>query len=182
MQAYDAVFTSLGLRHRIGLHPSVRQCTALIDGGSFGETTRPQAFGAAPPFAAGASPLAAIEVRGWESVNPGGQIEHDSEAGRVLVNGGEAIDVKTIAASTTIDKFHDHVRVDATIADVVVTLPDARRFVGRRFTVKKVDVSTHAMTIQGQRGQTIDASPSKSTTIPWTAFRLYSTFDNWETE
>jgi hypothetical protein len=182
MQAYDAVFTNLGLRHRIGLHPAVRQCTALIDGGSFGETTRAQAFGTAPPFATGASPLAGIEVRGWESVDVSGQIEHDSEAGRVLVNGGEAVDVKTIAASTTIDKLHDHVRVDATVNDVIVTLPDATRFAGRRFTVKKIDASTHAVTIQGQAGQTIDGSPSQSATTPWTAFRLYSTGDNWETD
>jgi hypothetical protein len=124
--------------------------------------------------------LAAIDVRGWESVSPSGQIEHDSEAGRVLVNGGEAVDVATIAASTTIDKLHDHVRVDAAAGDVVITLPDAVRFVGRRFTLKKTDVSTHTVTIQGQGGQTIDASASKSTTIPWTVFRLYSTGDNWE--
>jgi hypothetical protein len=145
MQAYDPVFTHLGIRHRIGLHASVRQCTALIDGGSFGETTRAEAF-------SGASPLAAIDVRGWESVDISGQIEHDSEAGRVLVNAGEAVDVKTIAASITLDKVHEHIRVDATAGAVIVTLPDATRFAGRRFTLKKIDASTHVVTIQGQSG------------------------------
>ena len=115
-------------------------------------------------------------------MSPSGQIERDSEAGSLLVNAGEAVDVKTISASTTIDKLHDHVRVDATVGDVAVTLPDATRFVGRRFTIKKIDVSTHAVTIQGQSGQTIDAAASKSTTIPWTVFRLYSTGNNWETD
>jgi hypothetical protein len=128
--------------------------------------------------------MAAVDVGGWESVDAAGQILEASEAGRILINGGEAVDVKTISGTSavTLDEFQDHVRVDATAGAVTVTLPDATRFVGRRFVVKKVDASTHAVTIQGQSGQTIDGSVSKSTPTPWAVFRLYSTGDNWETD
>ena len=178
LQAYGPIYSLLGIRHVIGLHASVRQCTALIDGISIGETTRAQAF---PSLAT--SPLAAIDVRGWESVaGLGGQIEGESEAGEILINAGQAVDVKTIGASTILDKLHDHVRVDAFASAITVTLPDAKWFVGRRFTVKKIDPSTHAVTIQGQLGQTIDGVPLKNTKKRWAVFRLYSTGENWETD
>jgi hypothetical protein len=175
MQAYGPIHSELGIHHRIGLHASVRQCTALVDGASLGETTRAQAF-------AGASPLAAIDVRGWESCGIFGQIENDSETGQILINSGQAVDVKTVTASTALDKLHDHVRVDASGGAVTITLPDAQRFIGRRFTIKKIDASAHAVTIQGLNGQTIDGAASESSHNEWAVFRLYSTGDNWETD
>ena len=84
--------------------------------------------------------------------------------------------------STTLEKLHDHIRVDASSGAVTVTLPDATRFVGRRFVVKKVDPSTNAVQVRGQAGQTIDSVASKSTVKRWAKFRLYSTGDNWETD
>jgi hypothetical protein len=175
LAARDAIYTALGIRHRIGIHPSVRQCTALIDGASIGETTRAQAFSGAPG-------LAAIEVRGWESVDISGQDENASEAGQILIHGGHAVDLTTITTSTTLDKLHDHIRVDAAAGVVTVTLPDAKRFVGRRFVVKKIDPSTNAVRVCGQAGQTIDDVASRSTVKRWAKFRLYSTGDNWETD
>jgi hypothetical protein len=177
LTAAHSIYSLFGTRHRIALTPQVRRCTALIDGVTLGETTRAQAF-------SNATPMAAIDVRGWESVDAAGQTLEASEAGRILTNAGEAVDVKTISGmpAVTLDQFQDHVRVDATAGTVAVTLPAAQRFSGRRFVVKKVDASTHAVTIQAQSGQTIDGSDSKSTTTPWAAFRLYSTGDNWETD
>src|SRR5262249_11421843 len=99
LQAYGLIHSWLGIHHRIGLHASVRQCTALVDGVSIGETTRAQAFSSASRFSA-------IDVRGWESVGLSGEIEQGSEAGQIFFNSGQAVDVKTVAASTGIDKFH----------------------------------------------------------------------------
>jgi hypothetical protein len=177
LTAAHSIYSLFGTRHRIALTPQFRRCIALIDGVTLGETARAQAF-------SNATPMAALDVRGWESVDAAGQILEASEAGRILTNAGEAVDVKTLSGmpAVTLDQFQDHVRVDATAGAVAVTLPDATRFAGRRFTVKKIDASTNSVTIQGPSGQTINGSVSMSTTTPWAAFRLYSTGDNWETD
>lgn len=80
------------------------------------------------------------------------------------------INVATKTAAYTISEGDNTIMADATTAAFTITLPKAALFGGRRFTIKKIDSSAHAVTIDGDGTETIDGAATVSLASQW-AFR-----------
>jgi hypothetical protein len=123
-----------------------------------------------------------IELRGWQSVVARGQVDDSSASGRTMIHGGDAIDARTLTASTRLDTSYDHVRIDTTAGDILVTLPPARTMPGRGLTIERVDSSTNTVTIRSVNDETLDGRWFRRLSGPLSTLRLYSTGENWERE
>lgn len=84
----------------------------------------------------------------------------DLNKGLVLA-GPVKLATETVATDTTLDDSHADVFVDATLAVVTVTLPAVSGNAGLEYTIKKIDGSANAVTIDGNGAETIDDSTTK---------------------
>lgn len=72
------------------------------------------------------------------------------------------------------------VRVDATAADVTVTLPPAASFPGRQVYIKKIDAGANAAILDGNGSETIDGVSNKSTTTQYANIGVISNGSSWD--
>jgi hypothetical protein len=91
--------------------------------------------------------------------------------------GVKVSDVKLV--TFTIGTGHGVYPVDATAAAVVANLPTAVGCKGRHLTIKKVDASANAVTLDGSGSETIDGAATLATTTQWGAFTIASDGANW---
>jgi len=79
----------------------------------------------------------------------------------------------TIAAETKLQL------VDATSGPVTITLPTALEATNRVLTVKKVDATANAVTIDGSGTETIDGAATRSITAQWDSMTIVSNGTTW---
>lgn len=77
-----------------------------------------------------------------------------------------------ISTSRTLTAFDYVLLVDATAGAVVLTLPPVLTSRDYAYTVKKIDNSVNAMTLDGDGGELIDNVLTKTTTTQYDVFRV----------
>lgn len=83
-------------------------------------------------------------------------------------------------AAYTATESDEVIDVDATSAPVTITLPAvATTRLGKRYVIKKTDVSANAVTVDGASAETIDGSASKNTTTRYAGFEVVNTGSEW---
>ena len=91
----------------------------------------------------------------------------------------EKSNVLTKTAAYTIEEDDDVILGDATAAAFTVTLPKATLFEGRRFTVKKIDASVNAVTLDGDGSETIDGALTVALAVQYEALEVLSNGTGW---
>jgi hypothetical protein len=92
---------------------------------------------------------------------------------------GYLFNTRKITASTTLVLSDSIVLVDATAGAVTVTLPPALNAEDKRYTIKKIDASGNAVTIDGNGAETIDGSATKSLATQYKAYEIVSQNGAW---
>jgi hypothetical protein len=69
--------------------------------------------------------------------------------------------------------------VDATAGNLTQTLPDAVLYEGKKYYIKKIDVSTNTVTIDGNGAQTIDSSLTAVITTQYEAIMIVAFGGSW---
>jgi hypothetical protein len=92
---------------------------------------------------------------------------------------GYLFHTRRITASATLILNDSIVLVDATAGAVTVTLPPALNAEEKRFTIKKVDASGNAVTIDGNGAETIDGAATKSLAAQYNAYDIVSQNGAW---
>lgn len=85
----------------------------------------------------------------------------------------------SVTAAYTVPVGVDLVLVDATSAGVTVTLPAASGATKRRITVKKVDASGNAVTIDGSGTETIDGTTTHAMSTQYESATVQSDGTQW---
>ena len=87
--------------------------------------------------------------------------------------------VATITADTTLDGTHHTVLCNNSAADITVTLPPAASHTGRIYKVKKINVATKLVTIDGSAAETIDGAATLVLYIQYDYVQIQSNGSNW---
>lgn len=82
-------------------------------------------------------------------------------------------------AAYTLTSVDDTVFVDATAGAVTVTLPTAVGIAGKCYTVKKIDVSVNAVTVDGDGAETVDGAAGAGLPLQWNSVTVCSDGANW---
>lgn len=88
-------------------------------------------------------------------------------------------EVSSKSAAYTITVGDDVVLVDATTGAITVTLPKAGPYVGISFTVKKIDASANAVTVDGDGAETIDGAANTPLAAQWDRVTVVSNGTAW---
>lgn len=80
--------------------------------------------------------------------------------------------ITTLSTNTVLDSSYDVILVEASGGAVTLTLPVAALSLGYWYTVKKIDASVNAVTIDGDGGELIDNALTKTTTTQYEVFRV----------
>lgn len=89
--------------------------------------------------------------------------------------------VNTYNTNTTITNSQQHVRVDASLGPVTITLPSALGNVGHWYTIKKIDSTANAVVIAAQTGENIDGLASITITTPNASYTIIAgTTTTWD--
>lgn len=83
-------------------------------------------------------------------------------AGRVVTTSGNIVDTDEL------------ILVDATAGHTTMTLPDARRTLGRRFNVKKIDAGANNAVLAGAGTDTVDGAASVTWNNPNQSYMVQS--------
>jgi len=102
----------------------------------------------------------------------------DSPTGLRLRNSQLTFPVTTKTSAYTATYFDQVILVDATSGGVTITLPTAT---GRTdpITVKKIDSSGNAVTVDGNASETIDGATTKNLAAQWDSMTLIPSGGNW---
>lgn len=92
---------------------------------------------------------------------------------------GAASAVTTITVDTTLTTAHNIVLVDASTGAVTLTLPAAAVYAGPGYTIKKIDASANAVTIDGSGAETIDETTTRILTMQYDAVEVMSDGTEW---
>lgn len=92
---------------------------------------------------------------------------------------GQKDNKSTTAATVTVDGSASLYLVDATAGAVTVNLPAVVSSKGRIITVKKIDASANAVTLDGAGSETIDGATTLATTTQWVAFQIWCDGTAW---
>lgn len=84
-----------------------------------------------------------------------------------------------LTAAHTMAEGEDIALCDATAAAFTVALPKAALFVGTAFTIKKIDASANAVTIDGDGAETIDGAATVALGAQWDVRTVYAYGGNW---
>lgn len=95
------------------------------------------------------------------------------------VRGSFARNVTRLTSSYRIGDSDSIVFADAANARVTLTLPDATQMSGRQYTIKKIDQSSRAVTIETTAGQTIDGTTTRQLIQPYQIIEVVSDGRNW---
>lgn len=115
------------------------------------------------------------------------RLDHDGKLGigqtvpnsRLHTDGAIATPVRAVTATTTLTENDSILTADATTATVTVNLPTAVGITGRRYTIKKVDASVNAVTVDPSGTETIDGAATSALTSQWAGVSLVSDGANW---
>lgn len=84
---------------------------------------------------------------------------------------------RVVTATTTLTDDDRVVLVNASAAAVTINLPAATD--GRQYTVKKVDSSSNAVTLDGAGSEKIDGANTLAITAQWAAYTIYGKDGGW---
>lgn len=127
-----------------------------------------------PTLTAGDVVVAAVYVPASDTAIAANQITDK----RVVIR-DDAPGPIAVAGSTTLTDRHATVVVNALAGAVTITLPTAVGIPGRRYTVKKIDVSLNAVTIDAAGSETIDDAPTFVLTEQYQSVALESDNVEW---
>lgn len=82
-------------------------------------------------------------------------------------------------AAYAIEEGVDVVLCDATAAAFTITLPPVGQHSGRHVTVKKVDASANAVTIDGDGAEQIDGAANQTLATQWESNQIVSNGTAW---
>jgi len=88
-------------------------------------------------------------------------------------------DVSSVNTNTTLDDTHSVVLVDATGGVVTITLPAVSGIVRRRYTIKKIDSSANAVTIDGNGAETIDGATTQNLAAQYDTLEIVTNGTAW---
>jgi hypothetical protein len=97
-----------------------------------------------------------VEVSADQPLKVKGRLWLDTSA--TGAPGTGVLGVNAFASSDTLTTSHTVALCDATLGAITMTLPAAASSTGRRYFIKKVDVSANAVTVDGNGAETIDGS------------------------
>lgn len=97
-----------------------------------------------------------------------------------IIDGQKAFPVTTVSANYTAHITDEVILVDASSGPVTVTLISASR-TPNKYTVKKIDSSSNAVTIAAASGQNIDGSSTKALASQWDKATVIPSGNNWFT-
>jgi hypothetical protein len=185
-------YSSVGAAHSIRASLiSIEQCTYLIyifgpGTGGLGptmdlridtETSTPR-FGCRTAGAGLAAARGRVVIAGL--FTPSG-LTLDYPTGLHIENAQLTYPIAAKTGAYTVTSFDEAITVDATSAPVTIILPTA---VGRTrpVTVKKVDASGNAVTIDGAGSETIDGQLTRQLTAQWRSATLLPSGSGWVTQ
>ncbi len=87
--------------------------------------------------------------------------------------------IGTIASTTTLDGTYDTVLCNAGGGAITINLPPASSYTKKVYTIKKIDSSGHAITIDGNGSETIDGSTTQVISFQWSLIRIQSDGTAW---
>jgi hypothetical protein len=103
-----------------------------------------------------------------------------------LILGGSILsgfaNIKSITASYTATLADEKIYANATGGAITVTLPAAATSKGKVYSIKKIDLSANAVTIDGNASETIDGALTKIINTQWTAVSIYCNGSGWYVE
>lgn len=85
----------------------------------------------------------------------------------------------SVSANTTLDTTHHVVSVDASGGARTITLPTAVGINGREYTIRKLDSSGNAVTIDGDGAETINGAATKVLAAQYDVATIMSNGSNW---
>ena len=182
-------YSSVGAAHSInGSLISIEQCTYLIyvfgpGTGGLGPTMylKIDTETSTPRFGDRTSGTGLAAARGEVVLaglfTPSG-LTLDNPTGLRIRNSQLTYPITTKTSNYTATSFDEHILADATSGAVTVTLPTA---VGRTdpITVKKIDSSTNAVTIDGAGSETIDGQLTRRLDAQWDYCTLVPSGSGW---
>lgn len=86
---------------------------------------------------------------------------------------------RTVTATTTLTVSDDLLLADATSGAITVNLPAVASLPGREFTVKKIDSSANAVTLDGNASETIDGSTTAALASQYDSVRISNDGSEW---
>jgi hypothetical protein len=86
----------------------------------------------------------------------------------------------SVSSNTTLDATHEIVSVDASGGARTITLPTAVGINGRCYTIRKLDSSGNAVTINGDGAETINGSATKVLAAQYDFAEVCSNGTNWD--
>lgn len=87
--------------------------------------------------------------------------------------------VASVSTNTTLNATNAIVLVDATSGAITITLPTAASANGRHYTIKKIDSSSNAVTVDGDGAETIDGATTVSLAAQYDAVEVVSNGTAW---
>ena len=88
------------------------------------------------------------------------------------VDGGVSLAITTVSTNTTLDSSYGMVLVDASGGAVTITLPAVASNSGRRYSIKKIDSSANAVTVDGNASEMIDDSTTQVLASQYDAIQI----------
>lgn len=161
-----------------GYDGTVRQETASIyfevDGAVAGNQV-PQSI----VFQTGATTTASRAER--MRIDPSGNVGvgTDAPTSTFDVDGSMSVAVTTITTSTSIAASHHVVLVDASSAEVTVTLPAVATTTGRKYYIKKIDSSSNNVVVDGQSSETIDGETTQTISLQYESLTIVNDGSEW---
>lgn len=125
-----------------------------------------------------AVPDAVVHVSDTQPVNPteGMLWFNTSRAGSPNVG---RLSHVTTTTDITLTASNEVVYCDATSGAITVTLPAAASNSGRRYYIKKIDVSANAVTIDGNGSETIDETTTKVLASQYDSATIHTDGTEW---
>ncbi len=93
--------------------------------------------------------------------------------------GSEASSIRTITATASALATDHTILCDATSGAITVNLPAAAGCSGRKYNVKKIDVSANTVTLDGNGSETIDGATTPATGTQWFNWTIQSNGTSW---
>jgi hypothetical protein len=100
-------------------------------------------------------------------------------AGGLSLLGALTTALSTKTTTYTITVADSVILADATSAAFTVNLPTAVGITGRQYTIKKIDVSANAVTLDGNGSQTIDGATTRVLSTQYESVKVISDGANW---
>lgn len=114
-----------------------------------------------------------------EGFSAGGTLQFEYSANGFFTRRAVHGAIATITTGTTLDASHYTVLCDATSAAFTVTLPTATSASGRIYTIKKIDSSVNAVTIDGNGSEVIDGATTVTVAAQWESYTIQSNGTAW---